>query len=602
MKMQMRGNREGIALMLVIIVMMVAATVSAGAAVIGANSWMVTQHEERQSLLQAAADAGLEEARARVNGNRTLYPVSGYTMIENNVQVTDADGTPIQGIRRTTYVGPTGLTTGQYGVFGSVVSIAQDANGDRVIRRAEIVQESFAKYAYFTNNEGVIVFGGGDVLWGPVHSNDDITVHSTGAQFRGPVTTARTIVNPGYGQFFDLPAPGYTQNVPIIPMPTTAQLTTLQGIAATGGMAFTSSTAGLTDEATMRLHFVAHDLNGDGDDTDADEGFVRVYRCNTQNAACAAWVVANLPSGATTWRTSRNCGHYDPLNHGMSNNFFAANVHGTSGGDDWIDALTNNGTRRCFLGGADELKVGGVFNPATANDGTGTWQTWPGAVDPRLTSGPTARPDANYLFPLSRGYAPNYKGVIHVTGKVAISGKLRGKITLAATNNIIIADDMQYSVNVGAGSCTDIMGLFSGTDVVVAYNGPNGANRPDPAAGGPYYTWDETGDEFLDGVVLALNSFTAQDYNQGSTTAQPCQGNPVGRGCLFLNGGVIQTNRGAVGTASGFGYSKRYSYDACAFTDPPPYFPTTGRFAKTRVFEVDPTGFSIAAFYASLTP
>ena len=43
-----------------------------------------------------------------------------------------------------------------------------------------------------------------------------------------------------------------------------------------------------------------------------------------------------------------------------------------------------------------------------------------------------------------------------------------------------------------------------------------------------------------------------------------------------------------MGLTSGTGYVKRYSYDRCAVTNPPPYFPTTGRFEDNRYYELDP--------------
>ena len=39
-----------------------------------------------------------------------------------------------------------------------------------------------------------------------------------------------------------------------------------------------------------------------------------------------------------------------------------------------------------------------------------------------------------------------------------------------------------------------------------------------------------------------------------------------------------------------------------ATTSPPPYFPTTGHFVRSRYFEVDPTGFNIATYWAQLVP
>ena len=54
---------------------------------------------------------------------------------------------------------------------------------------------------------------------------------------------------------------------------------------------------------------------------------------------------------------------------------------------------------------------------------------------------------------------------------------------------------------------------------------------------------------------------------------EACEAKTWGRGCLYITGGIIQNTRGAVGTSAGTGYVKRYSFDACAATEPPPYLP-----------------------------
>jgi hypothetical protein len=150
-------------------------------------------------------------------------------------------------------------------------------------------------------------------------------------------------------------------------------------------------------------------------------------------------------------------------------------------------------------------------------------------------------------------------------------------------------------------NCADILGLFSGKAVVVA---DNLINDPIPWASGKAPThWDpDSWDESIDGFVLALDMFTTQNYHEGSKDAEKCDGKNAGRGCLFLTGGVIQTNRGPIGWSSGEGYIKRYAYDRCGATDPPPYFPTTGHFLPGHSYEVDPTGFNINAYWNLLTP
>ena len=103
------------------------------------------------------------------------------------------------------------------------------------------------------------------------------------------------------------------------------------------------------------------------------------------------------------------------------------------------------GAVRCYLGGSDILNTPQVFTPA---DARGAWLPWSGAVDPRVTA--VAGAQAPYLWPINRALNPNFKGVIYVAGKVAVSGKLRGRMTLAASGNIIIADDITYVTDPGA--------------------------------------------------------------------------------------------------------------------------------------------------------
>jgi Tfp pilus assembly protein PilX len=571
----LRSDREGFALVLVLVVVLAITGVVAGAAVIGSSSFTMTLKEERRGLMVSAANAGLELGRARINGDKSLYPDSLFAILENGVPVRNADSSVVTGLQRWTYVGPTGITTGQYGVFGSIVSVVEDANGDEVIRRLEVLQESFAKYAYFTDIDfsANIWFGGGDQLFGPVHSNDSIGIYVSGATFHKRVSTAKYIVQKANGTFLDV----VKEFAPRIPMPATADLNKLRNYAIAGGTRIVGDNTGAAGQATTRIEFMAIDLDGDGKTDGPDEGFMRVYQA--AGAAGAAWISADVGAAAT----NNNCGDY----HGAV--FYRAAQH-PMGGHSASQSLTQ-ATRRCYLGGVDSL-----YNGFVASNASGAYVKWTGAVDPQLAG----RPDKDYLWPLSRAINPNFKGVVFVDGKVVIHGLLRGRITLAATDNIIIGDDIRYVTDPSVGSCDDILGIFSATDVVIA---DNALNDPwDPNGGTNYRTYDETSDEVIHGVILALDNFTVENYNTGPSNAESCNGTPWGRGCLSLTGGVIQRQRGAVGLVSGRGYLKRYSYDACAATDPPPYFPTTGFFIANRYFDIDPTGFNIANLYASLAP
>jgi hypothetical protein len=567
-------SRGGFALAVTILVIASVVVLATGAIVIGMNGQLMLRSFQQEDELGNVADAALEEARARINADPSVYPDSGYNTIENNEQAVRADGSEIPGVFRSIFVGPTGVTTGQYGVHGTIV--ARVVSGpDTVIRRGQIMQESFAKFAYFTDVEPAnIAFGGGDQIYGPVHSNDILKIYNSGATFFGPVTTAKTITDEQYASFRQ----GYTEQVSRIPLPVVADLQKLQVQGSAGGTSFVGSGGSAQGTATTRIEFVAIDLNNDGDVTDDNEGFARVYQSGT-----ASWVVGANP--VDDLRSSNNCGHTH-----SGNVFVSAAAHPTNGVDNYMAALSN-ATRRCYLGGAPELTNGFV-----ASDGRGSWLQWTGSVSPLLA----ARADRAYLFPLSRALNPGFKGVIYVNGDVAVSGSVRARVTVAATGNIVIADDVTYTIDPSVGSCADILGLFAGGDIVVA-NTPINAPWRRNTNSNAYFSYDDSNSEFIHAFVLTLGLFTVQNYDTGSERDESCEQQQWGRGCLYLTGGIIQRQRGAVGTAAGTGYLKRYSYDACGLTQPPPYFPTTGRFSRSAFYEVDPVGFDVDAYYRLLT-
>lgn len=573
------SGERGIALITVLLLALALSALAIGAGMVAMNAGLIRRYGERLSVAEDGALAGLEEARSRLNGDRTLYPDSQYVTLEDSVTVRDALGATIPGLTRWTYAGPSGASSGQYGVFGSIISVVRDPQNVRVVRRLEVNQESFAKYAYFTDIEPTSIrFGGGDQIFGPVHSNDDIGIYASGARFRDEVRTAGRVLDPQYGTFDR----GYQTRVPRIEMPSVQELTKLRTQAQQGSTYFAGFTTGGAGQARTRIEFVAIDLNGDGDVTDDDEGFIKVYEGAAGNEG---YVVASRPATITT---TRNCGDIKTAVHGGSAIpvFVRTSDHPNSGGHSRQASLNDN-TARCYLGGHDSLTNGFV-----ASNADGRWLPWGGAIDARLAG----RPDRQYLHPITRALNPNFKGVIYVDGKVAISGVVRGRVTLVSPRAVIIADNVVQATDPSAGICDDILGILSTGDVVVA---DNMLNAPLNVQGSTFKTMRPVGnqDEFIHAVILALNVFTVENYASGPTNREQCGTTNWGRGCLQLTGGIIQRTRGAVGTGSGTGNLKRYQYNACAFTDPPPYFPTTGHFARNRTYELDPVNFSVADWF-----
>lgn len=603
-------DQGGYALLAALVVLIAVSAMAGAAVLIGGNANLINAYSERQAEFEAAAEAGIEEARALLNADPSRYPASGFDTLELRVPVLDANGNEIPNLRRSTFAGPTGVTTGEFGVMGSIVSVVEDAAGNRVVRRGEIIQESFAKFAYFTDVEpDNIGFGGGDQIFGPVHSNDDIMVYESGATFESEVTTNGTVRGEEYGTFEG----GLVKSAPRIELPTTRELDVLKGYADEGGTAFKSSTGGPADRARMRIEFLTITTGEDANGNPIRHGFFKVYKAKKNDASGRKWVVAAVDS-LPELQKSENCGFWIREDDDDALEFKTAEDMGL---DEISDAIAASALPRCYLGGSDS-----IFGEFEDEDDHGEWLKWEGEWGERMPDAIEDRDDKEYLFPLQHAFNPEFEGVIHIEGKVAISGEVRGRVTVAATDNIIIADDLRYATDRGAeiacgDASSDMVGLFSAKDIVVAYNTLNSPQWVDNR----YETLDDTPEEIVHAVILALESFrvgnyansatynklTVDSYNAGLTRDEACEGREWGRGCLYLTGGIIQRERGPVGTilsqgyVGGTGYLKRYSYDQCAGTHPPPYFPTTNHFIRWRNYQVDPVGFDVATYFDDLT-
>jgi len=637
-------HERGMALVLVMLITVAVAALAAGAIFLTSSSYIISKGFEREDDLRNAADGGIELGRSALNGNAALFPDSGYSTYQSAQPVYDASGNLIPGVTRSIYFGPTGNTTGQYGIFGSVVSVISDASGAVVVRRGELAQESFAKFAYYTNSEGSgICFGGNDQIWGPLHTNDDMCIYSSGVHFHSTVEVSGTITGLSYGTFDQ----GYIQHGRVIPLPTVAQLSKLATYATQGGMNFTAPSGGSSTQSRLRIEFVALDLDGDGRVTGSNEGFFRVYIDTSSTSALIGYATGTAPGSANQ---GYNCGDfhvrtaagvtdttfYTAYDHYAPVPAYPVDAGGSALGGGSTESSTNNSTNRsnagtyslqrstsrCYLGGDDHLNIDSIVSGGTryinrfkAADKYGYWvrfTTTPDASVIAALARPASRAvdttlatrttEAQYLWPLARQYNVNSKGVIYVNGRVVISGVVNGKVTLAASDNVIIGDDLKYAISPGSQQCAaaNMLGLLSAGTIYVS---DNVLNTPQPwGASSAYKNYSATADLYLQGVLLTLNSFTVENYDSGPTSNESCAGSADGHGCLYINGGIIQGTRGAVGTTGGTGYVKQYSYDQCAYQTPPPYFPTTGRFYRNRYYEIDPVGFNVASFFNILTP
>jgi hypothetical protein len=142
------------------------------------------------------------------------------------------------------------------------------------------------------------------------------------------------------------------------------------------------------------------------------------------------------------------------------------------------------------------------------------------------------------------------------TGDVFLSGTLRGRLTIAAENNIVIVSNTTYA-NSGAGS-SDLLGLIANQFVQVYHPVDNGGQNVTDNRN-PTLTFQNPQ---IHAAILALgHSFIVQNYDEGAML-----------GTITLRGGIAQKWRGPVGTSggSGTGYLKNYGYDSrLQFASPP---------------------------------
>lgn len=156
-------------------------------------------------------------------------------------------------------------------------------------------------------------------------------------------------------------------------------------------------------------------------------------------------------------------------------------------------------------------------------------------------------------------YTDTFNGVISSTGKIDVQGKVKGNITVHSQDRIRITGDITYNTNPMVDSTSaDLMGLVSEGDVLLD-------DQAHLASG--------SSDVTVHASIMALNSsFFVENYASGSP-----------RGTLNLLGGIVQKNRGAVGTfnSSGVasGFAKNYQYDTRLRRSIPPFYPRESVFS-----------------------
>lgn len=649
-------NERGVALILTLLITMAVAAMAIGGVMIAGASGLTSRFAAREAALHSLADAGLEIARDSINNVANLLPDTGHIVVAPASTITDANGNTIPGLTRTVYAGRTGgrtggpATSGQYGSnYMSVLSVISDPRGAVAARRGLFAQESWSRFAVAVNNwSSAIPYGCASTITGPLHSNDDLWLQSScpaGARtlFGGDVSVVGSVRNPTNGNFTH----GFETGSAPLAWPTPAQLGLMRAYAqeadvTNGDYDLTGGNIG-TNKPCTRLDFQVLDSNQDGI-IQWDEGYVRIFRCNNLNYTSLAYTNGrrwNQETGGSDADDdpnllSPNCGAYSGSptgafrtaawiynNTGANHNAKVTNVRRLLTGTNPVSGV-NYYNKRCFLGGDPRLfrsATGDTLLPdsVTANTGLGAsnggrWirrrQGAHSSVTPvrrTIASGG----DAEYWIPLGKN--PNFKGVIYVTGDVAISGRLRGRVTVVSTGLINLQDDFTYWTPPGT-NCSETGDIFGALAVQGIVTQDNNLQTPFRVGGTYVGGFDDTpADESYHMFLLTLTNFGSDmpsTVSGGGTHNSPGYDGPTGSanaipssagetcggaraGCIRISGGISYANMDwagflSYGNGNGFGWASGHTYDPCGATNPPPYFPTTGRYLKSRYYEIDP--------------
>jgi hypothetical protein len=171
-------------------------------------------------------------------------------------------------------------------------------------------------------------------------------------------------------------------------------------------------------------------------------------------------------------------------------------------------------------------------------------------------------------YPQSADYAQTLNDASCRYGTAYVEGRLKGRVTISADNNIIITDDLTYQ---GGTTGTDALGLIASNNVKIYH--PVSRTCRETNRYGQCTEWSDyenmrdpdnevqTNISVHASILTLQHSFTVASYEHGNRL-----------GTLTVFGSIAQRYRGPVAVSGSSGYAKSYNYDTRLRYAPPPYF------------------------------
>jgi hypothetical protein len=557
-----KDGEEGVVLVTVLLVSMIMLIIVAGSIAYAVGSQPISRRDQDWNAALSAAEAGLDDYLFRLNENDQYYIYSASNLpTDGNQAFTTWVNVPNAGTQASfRYTADTSFLTSQGAII--LTATGRSRNATRTIQ-ATLRRRSFIDYLYFTDYE-----------------TKDPAAYDTAAGDDYTPTQAQTYCSKRY----------------------------YEGRDEAGRVDFVGDTDG---NSCTTISFNSNDtINGPLHSNDAirivgSPTFAGDVTTSYQPASGNRWI--NGGSATPSFKPG------DPkyaaaLTMPPSNTAVKTEADKALGGTGCLFT----GPTSITLNAAGTMTVVSPFTKATATDHNncvgGTLaapatQALPANGVVYVQNVPSSTSDSNYTAAcitstqLNAGTSTSAVTVQHplgypekndittypcTTGDVFLKGTLKGRLTIAADNNVEVVDNVQYQGGTGG---SDILGLVANNFVEIYHpvDLQTGASQPASQSwcDGNYVEYPNNSNNWycnLDlpggsnafrgpivqaGILAVQHSFRAQNYQYGDDT-------PLST--INVTGAIAQKYRGIVTLINVSGYGKNYNYDQRLKYQSPPHF------------------------------
>ncbi len=552
MMLRLRPNDEdGVVMVTVLLVSLVMLTLVAGSIAYAVGSQPVSRHDQDWNAALSAAEAGLDDYLFRLNENDQYYlysssnlPPDGNQAFSGWVDVPSASGNA-----QFRYSTDTSFLTSQGAII--VTSTGRSRNATRTIQ-ATLRRHAFIDYLYFTDFETTdpalypTASNSNSAAWAQtncaLHYYEGRDSSCTDINFanndviNGPLHSNDAILICGSPQFLG--------NVTTSWQPSSGNRWRANG-SCSNSPSFKPGDPKYADPLTMPPNNVT--IKADADKSLGGDGCLFTGPTSiTLNSDGTMTVVSPYTKASAT--TTNNCPGGTlaaPATQALPTNgvIYVQNVPSSSSDPNYLASCPSGVTQ---------------LNSGTGSSGT-------------TVAHPLGYPEKNDISTYSC-----------TKGDVFLKGTLKGRLTIAADDNIDLIGNVAYQ---GGSGGSDLLGLVANNYVEIYHpvDLVNSTSQPSTASicDGAYREYPNNSNNWycnlrlpgattaldnpsISGAILSVaHSFRVQNYAYGID-------DPLG--AITVNGAIAQKYRGIVGLIGTSGYTKNYSYDQRLKYQSPPRF------------------------------